>query len=190
MLDKLSIAKGLKNLFLYHLARRRLPPSWREKIIGLRYRLVFATSKWDFQFVYGYSKTLCNDSQCLVIATLYCHPKSALRIWKPKEKKDGVECAWVKIEWSSEIDLHSLWKSKAGLRNDHEHTSTIINRGEFIIKKVCAIDKTANERWSIVCNFQRFVGSAYILRGLFNEKHFYDYNNTSGRGRRSFGHGR
>lgn len=74
VLDKLSIAKGLKNLFLYHLALRRLPPSWREKIIGLRYRLVFATSKWDFQFVYGFSKALCNDPQCFVIATLYCHP--------------------------------------------------------------------------------------------------------------------
>lgn len=31
VLDKLSIAKGLKNLFLYHLALRRLPPSWREE---------------------------------------------------------------------------------------------------------------------------------------------------------------
>lgn len=65
------------------------------------------------------------------------------------------------------------------------------SRGEFIIKKVCALDKTANERtsWSIVCNFQRFVGSAYILQALFNEKRFYDYNN-SGHSRRSFGHGR
>lgn len=100
VLDKLSIAKGLKNLFSLSLARRRLRP---EIIIGLRYRLVFATSKWDFQFVYGFSETLCNDSQCFVIATLHCHPKSALRIWKPKEKQNGANCAWVKIEWSSEI---------------------------------------------------------------------------------------